>query len=63
MLSANEIAGFLNQLFFKLMKVLFLACRCKFMKTKSWLEIFLMGIVKNGCDLINYFLHAGKNSC
>ena len=49
-------------------------------ENKSWLEIFLIGIVKNGrgqsslwtlkltayeewTDLINCFLHAGKNSC
>ena len=51
MLSANQIAGFLNQLFLqnKNMKVSFFACWYNFTKFKSLSKNFWLGMVKNGC--------------
>ena len=47
-LTANQTAGFLNQVFFmkKINEISsFLACWCKFKKIKSWLKIVWLGII------------------
>ena len=55
MLSASQIAGFLNQLFLqnKLIKeqiASFFACWYKVTRIKSWSKIFWLGMVKSECD-------------
>ena len=51
MLSTNQIAWFLNQLYLrnKMMKFRFFACRCKNMRINCWLNILREGMVKDGC--------------
>ena len=75
-LSANQIAGFLNQVISPEQ----INETASFLHFKSWLKIFLLGMVKNGCAQsglwtlkltvseawpygINWFFHAGTNSC
>ena len=50
MLSANQIAGFLDQVFLQknsMKTVSFLACWYKFTKIKGWLKTFCLDMVKN----------------
>ena len=51
MFLANQVAGFLNWLYFQntKMKAWFFTCWYRLMEIKSWLKYIDVGLVKNGC--------------